>query len=284
MAFTEIGGRKLYYEIHDNTRGVGSDSDSGSDPNEAPVPLVLIMGTAGSCRGWLPLQVPEFSQHHPTLVFDHRGVGSSDDTGLPFTTADLAEDTVCLLDSLGMAKAHVLGAFMGGMVAQEIALQHPARVDHLVLVGTYARPDAKRRMLLEDWASLARAGVPLESMVRKRLVWTLQDETLEQTDLIETMVEFFTREGAPLSPEVFARQCEACIAHDTTDRLRNIQNKTLVVCGRHDQLTPPKFHRELADEIPNSHLTTISYGAHLVMAESAERFNEIVLRFLGNEV
>jgi 3-oxoadipate enol-lactonase len=278
MAFTEIRGRKLHYEIHDKTGAASSDSD------EAPVPIVLIMGTAGSCRGWLPLQVPEFSKHRATLIFDHRGVGGSDDTGESFTTADLAEDTVCLLDALGIAKANVLGAFMGGMVAQEIALEHPARVDRLILVGTYARPDAKRRMLLEDWASLARAGVPLESMVRKRLIWTLQDETLEQTDLIETMVEFFTREGAPLSAEVFARQCEACIAHDATDRLRNIQNETLVVCGRHDQLTPPKFHRELADEIPNAHLMTISYGAHLVMAESAERFNEIVLRFLGDKV
>jgi 3-oxoadipate enol-lactonase len=277
MPFVEIQGRKLHYELHDETGPESVDSDAPRTP------LVLIMGTAGSCRGWLPLQVPEFSKHHPTLIFDHRGVGSSDDDGGPFSTADLAEDTVALLDALGIATAHVLGAFMGGMVAQEIALHHPARVDHLVLVGTYARPDAKRRMLLEDWASMARAGVPLESMVRKRLLWTLQDDTLEQTDLIETMVEFFKREGAPLSPDLFARQCEACISHDTVDRLRDIPNETLVLCGRHDQLTPPKFHRELADEIPSAHLVTITYGAHLVMAESAERFNEVVLRFLEDE-
>jgi 3-oxoadipate enol-lactonase len=278
MSFVEIHGRKLHYEIHDATPHATRE---GSEPRN---PLVLIMGTAGSCRGWLPLQVPAFSKHHPTVIFDHRGVGNSDDDGRPFTTADLAEDTVCLLDALGIARAHVLGAFMGGMVAQQIALLHPARVDHLVLVGTYARPDAKRRMLLEDWAALARAGVPLESMVRKRLVWTLEDETLEQTDLIDSMVEFFTREGVPLSPDLFARQCEACIAHDTRDRLGEIPNETLVVCGQHDQLTPTKFHRELASEIPNAHLVTISYGAHLVMAESAERFNETVLRFLGNDV
>jgi pimeloyl-ACP methyl ester carboxylesterase len=118
-------------------------------------------------------------------------------------------------------------------------------------------------------------------MVRERLLWTLQDDTLEQQDLIDAMVEFFTRDGAPLSADVFARQCEACLHHDAADRLRRIRQKTLVICGRQDALTPPKFHRELADEIPGAHLVTFSHGAHLVMAESAESFNRTVLQFLG---
>ena len=118
-------------------------------------------------------------------------------------------------------------------------------------------------------------------MVHERLLWTLQDATLEQTDLIDAMVTFFTRDGAPLTQDLFSRQCEACLAHDTADRLREIRHKTLVICGRHDQLTPPKFHRELADEIPNAALVTIAYGAHLAMVESAEHFNHAVLQFLA---
>ena len=54
-----------------------------------------------------------------------------------------------------------------------------------------------------------------------------------------------------------------------------------MICGRQDLLTPPKFHRELADEIPGAHLVTIAHGAHLVMVESAETFNRTVLQFLG---
>ena len=271
MPFAQVAGRKVYYEFHESQTG-----------GEAP-PLLLVMGVAGSCRGWLPLQVPEFSKTRPTLIFDNRGVAGSDDDGRPFSTADLAEDTVGLLDVLGISRADVLGAFMGGMAAQQLALRHPARVDRLVLVGTYARAVAKRRMLLEDWAGLARAGVPLEAMVRKRLVWTLQDETLEQADLIESMVDFYTKQDAPVSPDLFARQCEACIQHDAADRLREIPHHTLVLCGRNDQLTPPKFHRELADEIPDAHLVTIGFGAHLVMVESAERFNQTVLNFLDED-
>jgi pimeloyl-ACP methyl ester carboxylesterase len=213
-------------------------------------------------------------------VFDHRGVGQSEDPKTGFTTADLAADADRLLGALGIEQADVLGAFMGGMTAQELALRFPERVRRLVLVGCYARPDAKRRMLLEDWAALARAGVSMESMVRKRLVWTLSDETLEQTDLIDTMLDFFLKQDTPVGSDLFERQCEACLRHDTTGRLGDLSQPTLIVCGKDDQLTPPKLHRALAREIPRSRLVVIDFGAHLVMAESAVRFNQVVLQFL----
>jgi 3-oxoadipate enol-lactonase len=177
----------------------------------------------------------------------------------------------------------VLGAFLGGMAAQELALRHPLRLDRLILVGSYARPDAKRRMLLEKWKEMVRIDTPLSIQVRERLLWTLEDDTLEYTDLIESMIDFFTREGAPVPNELFIRQCDACLGHDARDRLRNIHARTLVLCGQHDQLTPPKFQRELADEIPGARLVTLSFGAHLVMAESAQRFNQIVLQFLAED-
>lgn len=268
MPHAVVRRHKTYYEVHGEAEGV---------------PLVLVTGMGGSCQGWLALQVPEFSRSRRVMVYDHRGVGESEDPGGPFTTADLADDLQGLLAALEIPRADVLGAFMGGMVAQELALRHPASVERLVLVGTYGRPDAKRRLLLKQWAELARMGAPLEMLIRERLLWTLQDETLEQTDLIDAMVEFFTRDGAPLTEDVFARQCDACIGHDTYDRLRGIVQRTLVVCGRNDQLTPPRFHREIADEIPDSQLVTIAYGAHLVMAESAQSFNRVVLQFLEDE-
>jgi len=247
------------------------------------VPLVLAIGIGGSCRGWLPLQVPEFSKQRKTLIFDYPGVGGSDPGEPAFATADLADTLDALLGGLGIERADVLGPFMGGMVAQELALRHPDRVARLVLVGTFARADAKRRLLLEHWRDLAQADVPLASRVRDRLLWTLQDETIEQTDLIEQMVAFFTRDGLPLTSETFAAQCEACLAHDTEARLEQIRQPTLVLCGRQDVLTPPKLHQELAGRIPDARLVTISSAAHLVMVEAVETFNRTVLQFLGEE-
>ncbi|MCS5636461.1 MAG: alpha/beta hydrolase, partial [Myxococcota bacterium] len=77
MPFADLAGRKLYYECH-------GDPDSGARP------LLLVMGMAGSCAGWLPLQMPDFAPTRPVIIFDHLGVGESEDTGEPFTTRDLA--------------------------------------------------------------------------------------------------------------------------------------------------------------------------------------------------
>ena len=266
MPLVSVAGRKVYCEVH------GKDHPG--------TPLILVMGLGGSCNGWLPLQVPELCEARRVVIYDHRGVRESEDPGGAFSTADLADDLAELLDALEIERADVLGAFMGGMVAQELALRHPQRLERLVLVGTWARPDAKRKMLLEQWRALALADCSIQVLVRERLLWTLQDETLEQHDLIDSMVEFFERDGAPVTNDLFARQCDACLGHDSADRLREIPHPTLVVCGRRDALTPPHFHRELADEIPGAHLVTMSYGGHIVMVESAPHFNRAVLQFL----
>ncbi len=268
MPYVSVGTRKVYYEIRGDHPGV---------------PLLLVMGMGGSCRGWLPLQVPDFSRKRRTLIFDHRGVGGSEDPGGPFSTPQLADDAVDLLDALEIERADVLGVFMGGMAAQEIALRHPDRVNRLALTGTFARPDAKRRLLLEHWRDLARGSAPLEVLIRERLLWTLMDETLEQTDLIQSMIDYFTRDGLPITEDVFARQCEACLGHDTADRVGEIRHPTLIVCGEQDRLTPPSLHRQLAEAIPDAHMVAIPYGAHMVMVESAEHFNRIVLQFVTDD-
>jgi pimeloyl-ACP methyl ester carboxylesterase len=268
MAFADGAAGKIHYEVH------------GEHPG---TPLVLVMGVAGSCKGWLPFQVPAFSKRRRVVIFDHRGVAESEDDGKPFSTAELAGDLLAVLDALGTERADVLGAFMGGMVAQQLALSAPERLDKLLLAGTYARPDAKRRLLLEQWKEMARADASQDLLMRNRLLWTLRDETLDDTELVDGMIAFFRRDGPAAPTDVFERQCDACLGHDVLARLAEIERPVLLLCGEHDQLTPPRLHRQMAERLPDARLVTLPHAGHLAPAECAERFNLVVEQFLDDE-
>jgi pimeloyl-ACP methyl ester carboxylesterase len=260
-------GFKIHYELH----GDG-----------AKTPLLLVMGMGGTCQGWLTVTVPDLVKAgRPIVIFDNRGAGQSEDPGGPFTTPEMAQDARALLDELEIRRAHVLGGFLGGMIAQELALASPERVASLILVGTYARADAKRRLVLDLWKSMVQLGVPAELRIKNRLCWTLGDATLEQEDLIEAMWRFYLRDDAPMDDKVFARQAEACVAHDALERIGQISAPTLVVCGEGDILTPPHLSRQLAARIKGSRLVVMPNAGHLVAAELAPRFNRLVIRFLA---
>lgn len=262
-------GFSIHYELH------------GDGPR---TPLLLVMGMGGTCQGWLTVTVPDLIRAgHPCIVFDNRGAGQSEDPGGPFTTAEMAEDARALLDHLGLPRAHVLGGFLGGMIAQELALEHPQRLASLILVGTYARADAKRRAVLDLWKRMVELKVPAEIRIKNRLAWTVGDATMEQEDLIEAMWRFYLRDDAPMDDRVFARQAEACIAHDALERLDRVRVPTLVVCGEGDILTPPVLSRQLASRIKNSRLVLLPNAGHLIAAELAPRFNRLVIRFLAEQ-
>src|SRR5262249_5545319 len=113
-------------------------------------PLVLVMGFGGDHLAW-GLQIPAFAALYRVIAFDNRGVGQTDAPDMPYSTAMMADDTAGLLDALGIERAHVCGVSMGGMIAQEIALRHPARVRPLQLHARLGRPDAYMTALVEAW-------------------------------------------------------------------------------------------------------------------------------------
>jgi 3-oxoadipate enol-lactonase len=269
MPLIHVSDHPLYYEIHE-----------AIEPDPGLPPLVLVMSMGGRCAGWLPLQIPSFRARRPVLIYDHRGVGQSQDHNQPFSTDDLARDLVNLLDQLELPLVDALGFFLGGMTVQKAALAAPDRFRKLALVGSWARPDARRRLLLTEWAALARANTPAASMTRQRLIWTFSEEALEQSAVIEPAIAHLDDGLTPLTGETFARQCDACLSHDTLERLPSLDHSTLVLCGRRDILTPSKFSREIAEAMPNARDVALSYSGHAVMAERPHRFNEIVEHFL----
>ena len=246
-------------------------------------PLVLITGFASAQNMWYA-QVRAFSKSYRVVTFDNRGFGKSDKPPGPYTTKMLAGDTIALMDHLGIDKAHILGGSMGGMAAQEMAIDHPERFDKLILSSTSTGGQSLRDMLF----GLIEAATP---------GWNRSRPDLASANLQNFMVAMASRSfnGAmyqllvmPLVKlqaalgrvKVPAGQLEAMLSHNAAERLDKIQAPTLVLTGSQDRLMPPHSSEELASRIKGAKLVVIEGGAH---ALGGGRFNKEVLSFLGNK-
>src|SRR5947207_12451425 len=129
MPHLEANGRRLYYELH----GEGE-------------PLLCVMGLAADILAWT-LQVPAFAARHRTIVFDNRDAGRSDRAEADYELADMAADALALADALELERFHLLGASMGGAIAQEVALAAPERITTLTLAVSFGGVGAAGRAL-----------------------------------------------------------------------------------------------------------------------------------------
>lgn len=243
-------------------------------------PVLLIMGFGGDHLAW-GMQVPVLAERHRVIAFDNRGAGQSDAPDHPYTTRTMADDAAGLLAALGVEQAHVIGLSMGGMIAQELALNHPARVRTLQLHATYARPDAYLRALMASWRTV-RSALGREDALRAMAPWLFAPATYnERPGFVETVLQTALASPHPQSLTGFLRQSEAVIAHDALDRLPAIRCPTLVSVAEQDGLVPPRFSRELADRIPGAELVVIPRGGHVCLWEHADAFNDLCLGFLA---
>jgi pimeloyl-ACP methyl ester carboxylesterase len=197
------------------------------------------------------------------LAFDNRGVGRSDRPPGPYTTADMADDAVAVLDCAGLERAHIYGISLGGMIAQEIALRHPARVERLVLGATTA---GGTHASAADEATLAffhrRGEMPAEEAVWASVPYNYSART--RAEYGERVAEDIAqRLRFPVAPEPYAAQLAAALGHDTHDRLPSIAAPTLVVHGAEDVMVPRANGRLAAGRIPHAELVELPGAAHL---------------------
>lgn len=275
MPRAKIGDVNLYYEFN----GLGQAQT-----------LVLVMGLGMDISGWL-YQIPEFKKHYQVLAFDNRGVGRSDRPEGPYTTRMMADDAVGLMDCLKIEKAHILGASMGGMIAQEIAINYPHRVDKLVLACTYAQPDkfVKQTLLsgtktitgkgTADLSGINANGINIEQIVNFMLPLILSRKFIDEN---KEALDRFLKEFLKYKPSVegFLAQVTATQNHDAVNRLNQIKAPTLVITGTKDILVPPRSSDVLANGIPGARVAKIDGGTHGFNMEMAEAFNREVLNFL----
>src|SRR2546426_8302296 len=113
-------------------------------------PVLLVMGLGGELHAW-DLVRRELVRRYRLVLVDNRDAGASDEAHGPYGTGDMAADTLGLIDHLGIERFHVVGASMGGAIAQHLALLAPTRVATLTLIGTWGRTDAFLRTILAGW-------------------------------------------------------------------------------------------------------------------------------------
>ena len=260
--YVESNGQKLYYEIH----GEGE-------------PLLLIMGLGGDATGWM-LQIPAFSKHFKVVAFDNRDVGRSSLAKGSYSIADMAEDTVGLMDALGIEKAHILGGSMGGAIAQELVIRHPKRVWKLILACTMGHFARFRINMLEPAIFIKKHDPTNKVFLTEMLFQCMTHDFLKNSEAVDRMLNVMQNPPFPQSTEAFVRQANASMTFDALDRLCAVKAPTLVLAGDQDILTPPWAAQELAKVIPGAKLQILEGGAHGFFWEIPEKANQAIIEFL----
>lgn len=264
MPTATVNGTSLAYNV------------KGSGP-----PLVLIIGFASAQNLWFST-VRAFSKSYRVVTFDNRGFGQSGKPPGLYTTRMLADDTLGLMDHLEIKKAHILGGSLGGMVAQEIAIGQPERVDKLILSASSAGGPRHRDM----WAGMIKASYPEwdparpEDLTPARLQqFMVQMLSVSFAGLARTLtLPLVKRQARQGKVEVPVGQLAAMLSHDAQARLGSIQAPTLVLTGQNDRLMPPGSAQELASGIKGAKLAVIEGAEH---ALSGGKWNKEVLGFLA---
>jgi len=139
------------------------------DTDGAGEPVLLLMGLGGEHHAW-DLMRPELARRHRLVLLDNRDAGASDEARGAYGLDDMATDVLGVMDALGIDRFHVVGASMGGAIAQRLALQAPTRVATLVLCSTWGRTDPILATILESWRLMAERLSP-EALLRAQTPW-----------------------------------------------------------------------------------------------------------------
>jgi pimeloyl-ACP methyl ester carboxylesterase len=236
--------------------------------------LLLIQGLGYGRWSWDPV-VPALAQRYRVLWFDNRGIGDSDKPEGPYTAKLMAADALQVLDEAGIERAHVLGASLGGMIAQEVAAGSPERVDKLVLCcttpggpTTVPMPDVTVQLFAEA-ATLA-PDVALRRFVVNALGSDPADELVEEL--------YQRRVANPPDPAGWQSQAAAGLTFAGADGA--IDAPTLVVTGTEDNVVDPRNADVVASRIPGARVERLDGAGHLFFWEQPDAFVRIVSEFL----
>ena len=241
-------------------------------------PVLMIQGLGADKQLW-NLQRLALAPWYRTIAFDNRGAGRSDKPYGAYSMEQMADDAAAVLDHAGVESAHVIGASMGGVISQIMAIRYPERVRSLVLACTACHHHAWRKELLADWADTAKHE-GMAAMTATAARWVIGPRSFRR---LAPALGWLGPLGVSSPAHAFAGQVEGILSIDDglAEQLPGIEAPTLVIVGNQDILTPRGDSEEIAELIPTAELVVISGAAHGFMIEHATTFNRIMLDFLG---
>lgn len=260
MPFVENQGAKIYWD----EQGQGA-------------PVLLVMGLGYPSLMWYRTR-PVLTSKYRTVTLDNRGVGRSELPPGPYPIPLMASDAAAVLDAAGAESAHVFGISMGGMIAQEFALQYPKRVRSLILGCTASGgPHAVRAETDATQMVMMRAKMSAEQAAEAAVPF-IYDQGTPRARIDEDIA--MRRPWFPRA-EAYQAQLQGILAWEAYSRLPQITAPTLVIHGENDRLVPPGNGRLIAERIPGAKLVMIPNASHIFSTDQPEAAHHAVLEFLG---
>jgi pimeloyl-ACP methyl ester carboxylesterase len=260
MAFVENQAARIYWD------------EQGQDE-----PILFIMGLGYPSAMWHRTR-PALAARYRTIALDNRGAGRSDTPPGPYSIRLMASDAAAVLDAAGIESAHVFGVSMGGMIAQEFALQYPQRVLSLILGCTAAGGPTAVRADAEATRLLMRRDKMSSEEAAEAAVPFIYDQATPREWIEEDLA--IRRPWFP-SPEGYAAQLQGILAWEAYSRLAQIVAPTMVIHGESDRLVPPGNANLIAERIPGAKLVMIPRASHLFLTDQPEAAHRAILDFLA---
>ncbi len=268
MPTLKLKDAEIYYEVH------------GDGP-----PMVFLSETACDGEVWKIYQVPEFSKDHRVIIHDYRGTGQSGKPSIDYTTKMFCEDVASLMDHLRVEDAIVVGHSMGGRVAQLLALDHPEKVKKLVLASTGAHYPQTKGLPLKICKEMIEWGYEKYERDHSILVGFTDEFAKRYPDRVEHYLKVRMQNLCPV--EFYLRHLLARQGHDTSGRLKDIRQPTLILVGEDDRnMTSEINHRMssdiLAQGIPHSKLVVLPNERHSYFFANPNKAHEVIRDFIKN--
>jgi pimeloyl-ACP methyl ester carboxylesterase len=261
MQVNDIG---IYYEIH----GEG-------------FPIVMIQGLSANADWWTENIIRNLGDNYKLIIFDNRGAGKTENSDQDFSIKILADDTINLLDRLDIARFHVFGVSMGGMIAQEVVLNYPEKVEKLILGCTHCGV-SKQILPSEEVIYILNRDhkkISPEKLIEGTIPLLFSENFIKNNpEFIESYRQKLLK--SPMSPKSFHQQIKAISSFNSCLMLESISHPTLIIHGKKDVLVPYENAIILNKRIPNSKMILLDEAAHSFFQPNPERVINEIKNFL----